>query len=171
MDTKATVGVSYWQAVLGQFPGLLAESRATLEAVTLHNGPGNETFWVKRDTLQREGLPLQLCSPADTSLNLVSRARKLDGSVEFIPLLDFRVPQSKTNQSVAHAVCEHLFDQLDCDGFLIESAHSYHGYGATLLTFREYTQLLGRALLFDPVVDGRHVAHQLISGMGALRIG
>lgn len=83
-----------------------------------------------------------------------------------VPMLDFRVPPTPANQIF---VCE-LVRHLGLGGWILESGRSYHFYGATLVDTEQFRAFLGRALLFQPVVDARWVAHQLVEGAAALRI-
>jgi len=55
-------------------------------------------------------------------------------------------------------------------GFIVETDRSYHFYGAELLTGQEWSQFLGRALQFSPIVDRAWIAHQLIDLSCNLRI-
>ncbi|WP_285790631.1 hypothetical protein [Micromonospora sp. NBRC 101691] len=95
-----------------------------------------------------------------------SRLVMPDGTENHLPLLDFRLPVSATSS----AIIEDVVRRLELQGIVLESGNSYHFYGRRLLSPKELRELLGRAILYAPIVDYRWIAHQLVEGACALRI-
>jgi hypothetical protein len=98
---------------------------------------------------------------------VLSRVHSKDAAEHHVPMLDFRCSISGPNLVLLQLVAKRL---LDCPWVLIESEHSYHLLGASLLTDRELAKFFGKAILLGPLVDRNYVAHQLINGSAALRI-
>jgi hypothetical protein len=53
---------------------------------------------------------------------------------------------------------------------LVNSGRSYHFYGDRLLTTSKWREVLLRASLLAPIVDGRWITHQLLQGYAALQV-
>jgi hypothetical protein len=137
-----------------------------LEQALFHNGPPLRVF-----TLTRQEWPGDLRSLlnkiANGMLVLSSSVRLFGPSQAHIPMIDFRCPATTKNRELAIRACR-LLDR--AGGYLLESGHSYHFYGKSLLTPNELLALLGRMLLLSPIIDRAWIAHQLIEGACGLRI-
>ena len=107
-------------------------------------------------SVQRHGILV-----VSSDVKLLSRERA------HIPMVDFRCPATGKNRELAIRACS-LIDQ--AGGYLLESGHSYHFYGKSLLKPDEFLAFLGRILLLSPIVDRAWIAHQLIEGACGLRI-
>ena len=84
-----------------------------------------------------------------------------------IPLLDFRCRRSREN--LARVVL--AMRAIDSGGgVILNSGNSYHYYGLSLLTNREWREFVGKCLLVESLVDVRNLGHCLIDGEAALRI-
>jgi hypothetical protein len=104
--------------------------------------------------------------PTDRVLAVSSLVRCRDRSWRHVPMLDFRwKPSDRNLQLLAEVV-----SAARLRGFIVESGHSYHYYGANLIEAGELPAFLGGALLWGLMVDRRWVAHQLIEGACALRV-
>lgn len=98
---------------------------------------------------------------------IVSEVKMIDESIRHIPMIDFTTKSHKPGSlSTVTRVCE----ELRLPGLLVSSGRSFHFYGQRALTWTELTQFLASALLFTPIVDSRWIAHQLLSGVCALRL-
>ena len=88
-----------------------------------------------------------------------------------IPMIDFG---SDINDQDINRLVE-LSDDFGCDEFeIFNSGRSFHFYGLTLLTQRQWTRFMGRILLLNipgasNLVDTRWVGHRLMAGYSALR--
>jgi len=84
-----------------------------------------------------------------------------------VPMMDFSCPCSDGN---ARAIARMLEIVGHREGILVESGHSYHFYGTSLLVQNEWIDFMAKAVLFAPYVDPRYVAHRLADGQCRLRI-
>lgn len=106
---------------------------------------------------------------SDNNINIAFNSKvKLKSRVyKHIPLLDFHIPISKTNQSIVNKVIRLLgFSK----GYILESGESYHFIGTELLDDNELISFLSKALLFAPIIDRAWIAHQLLEKASSLRI-
>ncbi|MBV9439137.1 MAG: hypothetical protein JOZ24_04010 [Candidatus Eremiobacteraeota bacterium] len=101
------------------------------------------------------------------ALAMSSRVTLLDGSDAHIPMMDFRCPPSSDNLKAV----EHMATSVgQPDGAFLNSTNSYHFYGFTLMSEREWVVFLGKCLLFGTLVDARYIGHRLIDGECRLRL-
>lgn len=84
-----------------------------------------------------------------------------------IPLVDFLCPKQPDNLAYLISAMRHLDSS---GGYILESEHSYHFYGASLLGHRDWHEFVGRCLLLEPLVDVRYFGHCLLDDFAALRI-
>ena len=109
-----------------------------------------------------------LKSSAGTSLIVVSSlCSGMNEQPLHVPMLDFSVPSGVSQERTALTI----LNQLSCPGALLSSGRSYHFYGSRLMDNSTMRRFLGEALLFAPITDARWIAHQLIEGACALRLG
>ncbi len=83
-----------------------------------------------------------------------------------IPMMDFGCDISAENQT---KIVEFL-KAIGQKGFVLVSGASYHFYGSTLLSEKDWTKFLGKMILFTDYVDVRYIGHRLNQGLCALRI-
>lgn len=88
------------------------------------------------------------------------------GQKMHIPMLDLATEYSKKNYKIVRSAIE----ALDMPGAVLSSGKSFHFYGRTLMTPKEYRVFLGKALLLAPITDCAWIAHQMIEGVSALRV-
>lgn len=169
LEKKHESGASYWQTLLGREPQILLDEEDAMEGAAFHNGPGTLRKRISRIDFLRNGRVI-LAPTSGTSLNFLSIVNLKSGARGFVPLIDFRLPHSERNDRIISAICETLMDKVGTSWGIVRSENSYHGYSMSTLSFSGYASTLGWALLFDPLVDGRHIGHQLIDGCGALRV-
>ena len=170
---KATTDRPFWDALFRQLPGRSAE----VQADVLKNAMYHHTM-AKQATSTRLALHDEVQVTASLTaeverlsfgqiLALSSRLRDDSGHEWHIPMLDYRVPVSDSNQAL---IVGHL-NALGEAGWVLQSGRSYHFIGDHLLAAPEgLMRFLGTALLFAPLVDGRWIAHQLIEGACSLRL-
>lgn len=100
-------------------------------------------------------------------LMLLSGVQMSDGTLRFIPMLDFRLSSAPFHCDVVEA----LVRAADAaPGAIVESGQSYHYYGFRLMTREGLLQFAHKALLMVPFVDARYLGHRLMGGELRLRI-
>ena len=122
--------------------------------------------WTSAATVMADGFQDRPESATDFHV-VSSEVRLNDGSSGHLAMLDFHVPASPS--ALAQAV--QIGRAIGSAGWILESGHSYHYYGKSLLAPRELVEFLGRALMFAPITDRGWIAHQLVAGACSLRTG
>lgn len=170
---RAETGYPFWDVLLTQVADASTEAVPDiLKEAQYHHDMGRVATTTEflvtdakqvEETVEREVTGLV----SGEILALNSRIRGSDGATRHLAMLDYRVPLTKSNETL---VVQHLAT-LELSGWLVASGRSFHFLGDTLLAGQDrLTEFLGRALLHAPIVDGRWVAHQLIEGACSLRI-
>lgn len=160
-DTK----LPFWNALFAAYLQSQTHSPELIGAAFFHNGPGEPVAY---DRVAIETRTLEaLARSGQRNLGLSSLVHDEIGHVWHLPLLDFHCDISPHNEDLAALICSHVMP----DGFiLIDSGDSYHACGTALLSPEGRIQMLGRALLAAPVVDGHYIAHQLQQEASSIRI-
>ena len=167
-NRRAEQGTPFWDAVILEAMATGPIDEIILDGALYHQSLGKTLLEVsRRDVLgpgivaivEKAGIPYPWA--------MLSRVRAEGGAENHLPMLDFRCSISEVNLVSLQRVAERL---LDCPWVLIESEHSYHLLGASLMGDRELAKFFGTAILLGPLVDRNYVAHQLINGSAALRI-
>jgi len=168
-DRLGEKGVAFWDAALSVAMKRGTLTEAFVQAALLHdfNLP-ERSFVLSRqqviDNSIREIVP-QL-TPGE-GLLACSRVRLASGEMAYLPMLDFVCPCVGEN---ARAIRKMVLLAGAPDGVLVRSGHSYHYYGASLLSQEGWLRFLAFSLLFGPVTDSRYVAHRLLDGECRLKI-
>ncbi len=135
----------------------------------LRHGGGNiRTHTVSEDcvTLEELGRIVEALRK-DSGLAVSSQVILEAENEAHIPLIDFGCRRSHEN--LARVVI--AMRAIDSGGgVILNSGNSYHYYGRSLLTNREWREFLGKCLLVERLVDVRNLGHCLIDGEAALRI-
>jgi hypothetical protein len=105
--------------------------------------------------------------PSGEVRGFCSRVTLRGGDFAQLPLLDFQCEVRERNVD-AIAVALKLLGQRR--GALLASGRSYHYYGYDPLNQKEWYKFMSRAVLLDPLVDVRYVAHCLIDELACLRL-
>jgi hypothetical protein len=162
-------GIEFWDAVLS-----LALERGTLresfvEAAILHNFNLPERgFVLSREQVLNHGIAeLVPALGAGEGLLVRSELRLESGKTALLPMLDFTCPCRGEN---ARAIRKLVKLAGSPAGVLVRSGRSYHFYGVTLFSEKEWTRFLALSLLFAPITDSRYVAHRLLDGECRLKI-
>ena len=166
---KDQTSISFWQAFLSASPGLLNETNV-IEEVRYHYGSGDEHCSIRRDDFILEGVANIPKVERTGSINFLSTVKTKTFGMSYIPLIDFRIKKSNKNKETCKSILYDMENLTEVPFVFTESRNSYHAFSCQNVSFRNYISILGRALLFDPIVDGRHIAHQLIDGKGALSV-
>ena len=129
-----------------------------LREINFHNKPTNH-IECQRDTFLNTDIEFKRYTGVTSLLNGVN-------TIYHIPLLDFHIPVSTTNQKL----CLNILIHLNLKGYLLNSGKSYHFIGNEIVNFERLQTILFNALLFSPVVDKSWIAHQLIQKYCCLRV-
>jgi hypothetical protein len=143
-------------------------SRVVTELMSHQPRDHASTFSLNAADAGARGLdgPRQNLAP-DMVIGITSRVVTEDGLIRHLPLMDMKVPpgpgMAEAVRDIAHAM------GLD-HGAVVESGRSYHLYGFQLIDPAEWVSFTARALLAQPFVDTRYVAHRLLAGRAVLRL-
>ena len=162
-------GIEFWDALLS-----LALERGTLresfvETALLHNfNLPERSFVLSRQQVLDQGLA-ELIPQLNSGEGLLVRSQLhlQSGQVAYLPMLDFSCPCHGEN---ARAIRKLVKLAGSPEGILVRSGRSYHFYGVTLLSEKEWLRFMAMALLFAPVTDARYIAHRLLDGECRLKI-
>jgi hypothetical protein len=160
-------GLPLWDSVMLRLTRSDQISDTILSQAMVHHGIAKTQFSVRSDGFAREIRELSENIPPGRMLAMCSEVQLKTGPTKHIPMIDFRCPVSPHSLQLASKIAK-LIDV--GKGFIVETDRSYHFYGAELLTGQEWSQFLGRALQFSPIVDRAWIAHQLIDLSCNLRI-
>jgi hypothetical protein len=169
LEQRKLTGLSFWDAVLLELSDS-PDAFRLLDAAMMHVsflGYERSLSWASAVGGGLERTCDEFATTPGASLTLLSEVRCRDGSKRHLPMIDFHSFSSPANQRVVEAVAVRLFPE---GAIVLASGESYHAYGTQLLSEIEFRRLLGRALLFAPIVDRAYMAHQLIEGRCALRL-
>ena len=164
---RRDLGIPFWDAVLllGTEAGGEANRDALLRAASYHQSPSGDRVVLEREELFAHGFA---SVPDDGRSWAVSSAVEVESGAELhLPMLDFRCSKSGAELQMVIEISKRLLAK---PFVILETAHSYHLLGASLLDFEEFAAFFGRASLFGPLVDRAYIAHQLINGSAALRV-
>lgn len=133
-----------------------------------HGGGNIRTYTVPQDCVTSVELGRIIKGiQKDSALAVCSQVVLDTESEAHIPLIDFRCPKSRKNLERAVLTMQAIDNG---GGVILNSGNSYHYYGLSLLTNKEWREFLGRCLLVESLVDVRNLGHCLIDGEAALRI-
>jgi len=162
---RKDVFLPFWHALFVACLKSQAYSPELIRAAFFHNGPGEPVAY-GRDAIE-SGILGDLSRSGRGNLGLSSLVHDAYDEAWHLPLLDFHCDISPINEELTAHICSLLMPS----GFiLIDSGDSYHACGLKLLSVDERIQMLGRALLAVPVVDGHYIAHQLQQTASSIRI-
>ena len=126
----------------------------------------NKHWQVSASDLSSEIINEKIASlPSNLALGLESKCITQDGSVKYIPMMDFNLGQSASNLELL----KEFLVRLAYKGVIGESGASYHFYGFDFLDHSRWVRFMGECLLV-PWSDSRWIGHSLLAGGGDLRI-
>lgn len=161
LEIRATTGFPFWDCFNVSLFNSPLNDFEFLSEVKFHNSASKEIDIESNKVISWEDNFL-----VEEYLTLNSKV-KLDRDFDaHIPLLDFHIPPSVSNQ----LLCENVIKHLKLSGYLLDSGKSYHFYGSEICTQKELLGILAKALLFSPILDKAWIAHQLIEESCCLRI-
>lgn len=159
-NRKSKDGISFWDAMLSLFAEEGITHEKILSEVLYHQANSNY------DYVSRNDIEQFLRIRREESLAINSKVIIDNGISRHIPLLDFKLPVSISNNNLAKA-CIRV---LGLKGYLLESGRSYHFIGNGLMSESELLDLLAKFALLSPISDKAWVSHQIIERSASLRI-
>ncbi len=131
--------------------------------------------WHEAGVVAQRGVSVLVDPPPGQAIAFCSALRLAAGGHRHFPLLDFRVPAPPRDDSAANRRVLELLDKAlraieAPPGALLRSGASFHYYGCRALSLSAWRRIYFRALLLEPLVDVRYVAHRLPSGRATLRL-
>jgi hypothetical protein len=167
LQRREELGLPFWDAVFVELNLATGDVPAFLKRVCRHNQQDARSIVISRDQCTQEylaGLAASL-QPSEI-LAISSEVRLRSGLGLHIPMVDFHGAESEGMLNVIRRVLQ----EVGLTGFILRSGRSYHFYGRILVTLDEMLDVLGKMLLFGPIVDGGWIAHQIIERACGLRL-
>lgn len=160
-------GIPFWDAVLLKCCERPEHARTFLEQAQLHQAQGRLRR-LNRDDVEAGRVESILRERHVADVVALSSAVHVGGKGRaHIPLLDFHCASNSRNDVLVGHVCRRLLGA----AVVLESGESYHAYGLCVVESQALRSILARAILFAPLIDRAYVAHQLLEGACALRLG
>jgi len=164
---RESLALPFWSAAMLAAPNSIGIPYGLFEAATFHQSVGQKLLRIPASDVRLD-LLVELERKVLSSGRLVAITSLVsdEGDEAHLQMLDFHTIYSVELTPLVIQVIR----SLGCRGALLRSGKSYHFYGLKLLGAPALPAFLGRALLFDPILDRAWIAHQLIEGRCALRI-
>jgi hypothetical protein len=170
LELKSRYDMSFWDAYFIAARSDPAGMPEFFRAALLHDNAASRLRQIRSQDASSKSLrQLEQSMEPGRMLALSSLVELRSGERHHIPMLDFHCAASSDNLPLVISALRALTNR--GHGFLLESGKSYHYYGDQLLTLLDFPKFLARASLLGPIVDVRWVAHQILEGACALRIG
>jgi hypothetical protein len=143
------------------------KTKNLLKRVTLHNPQHSDAISIRRaDCTESRLREIIEALPFGRMLAISSKMLTKEGGALHLPMLDFHCQASPENDNLVKSVIL----EIGLKGYIAKSGRSYHFYGVKLMDEQSLVTLLGKALLFCPILDRAWIAHQLIERACGLRI-
>src|SRR3954454_19687286 len=164
---RSQFNLPFWDALLLYISNRPVKTKNLLKRVTLHNPQDSDAISIHRtDCTESRLREIIEALPSGRMLAISSKMLTKQGEALHLPMLDFHCQASRANDDLVKSV----MSELEVNGYIAKSGRSYHFYGAKLMDERSLVTLLGKALLFCPILDRAWIAHQLIERACGLRI-
>jgi hypothetical protein len=143
----------------------VTSTKAKAKEFVHHDAKRNRKIRVSVDRLA-DRLPKVISELSTTqALGVDSICWMRDGSVRFIPMMDFKPRPGPANlRLIRRSLLE-----IGQSGLLLESGASYHFYGFKLLHQKDWFKFLGDSLLLE-YSDSRWIGHSLLQRNCILRL-
>lgn len=163
LDFRNKSGFSFWESLMSTFIDNPTASFELLSEALYHNENKSHI-----EFLSTEFSEIEKYLQSNSYLNIAFLSKvKIGSSTMHLPLIDFHIPPSNTNQETV----ENVLMQLGLNnGFLINSGKSYHFISTDLVFQQQFELLLAQMIFFTPIIDRNWIAHQLIEKCSAVRI-
>jgi hypothetical protein len=160
-------GLSFWESIFLYVSTHCETAENILKLATRHNRQDLDCTIVSRADCNEATIRQFIAELTPGRTLAVSSRVRSDTEHELrFPMIDFHCSESKANLTTVKAIIK----ELDLTGVIVMSGGSYHFYGNFLVDERFLLTILGKSLLFAPIVDTRWVAHQLLERACGLRI-
>jgi hypothetical protein len=167
LKIRHQLGLSFWDSLLLHVSTQGAMTENILKLATRHNPQDLDCIIVPRAECKELNFRNLIAELTSEKILAVSSSVITDNRlVRHFPMIDFHCRESDGNLTIVKTVIR----ELDLKGFIAKSGGSYHFYGHALVDGQDLISILGRALLFSPIVDHRWIAHQLLERACGLRI-
>lgn len=167
MALRDEYSLPFWNSVMLKcFNNGMMSQQILKEALFHKTNHGSEIVITRQNVLDGK-IDSILESTSDLPWFSVTSEVKVQSETMHIPLLDFHCPKNRKNDNIVIEVSHLLFP----NGFIVlDSENSYHCYGLTLVSEKQLLDILSKALLFSPIIDGAYIAHQILERRCCLRI-
>jgi hypothetical protein len=164
---RESINLPFWDALLLHLSNNPINADWVLRRATLHNPQDLDSFTLCREKCVGEQLRNIIeALPTGRILAISSKILTRQQQTLHLPMLDFHCKASSKGDLLVRSVLQ----TLGIGGYVARSGQSYHFYGNSLIDESTLINLLGRSLLFCPIVDRAWIAHQLIERSCGLRI-
>jgi hypothetical protein len=164
---RSDLGLPFWDSLLLYLSTHPVRAEHLLKRATLHNPQRLDALQIHRnDCTETQIRKIVEALPSDRMLAISSRMLTKQGTPLHLPMLDFHCVASPENDNLVKSV----MTKIGLEGFIARSGRSYHFYGNELVDEQSLVTVLGKALLFSPILDRAWIAHQLLERACGLRI-
>jgi hypothetical protein len=167
LGVRKNMGLPFWDSLFLCLSSQPASVENVIRRATLHNSQDSDSFILQRDDCTDAQMrKLIEALPAGVMLAISSRVSVKGGKMRHLPMLDFHCETSQANDHLVRLIVT----EIGLRGYVARSGRSYHFYGKGLVDEQELISILGKALLFCPIIDRAWIAHQLLERACGLRI-
>jgi hypothetical protein len=167
LEIREALALPFWDSLLLYISTHPVDAPNLLKRATLHNSQDSDFSLVYRNDCTQARLRefIELL-PVGRILAMSSKVSTSLGEPLHLPMLDFHCQVSPANDGVVKAI----ITDIGLRGYIAKSGRSYHFYGRTLVDEQSLITILGKSLLFCPIIDRAWIAHQLLERACGLRI-
>lgn len=164
---RENLSLPFWDSLLLYISTHPVRAPNILKRATLHNSQDYECFSIHRDDCTEARLRKNIeAVPVGRILAMSSKVSTKQGETLHLPMLDFHCQASAENDVLVKSVMM----EIGLVGYIAKSGRSYHFYGRKLVDEQSLITILGKSLLFCPIIDRAWIAHQLLERACGLRI-
>jgi hypothetical protein len=157
----------FWDCLLLVLSTSHISAKTLLRRATPHNSQDVDSFFIGRVECTESRLRQLIEGLSEGQmLTISSKILTTDDRQLHLPMLVFHCEATSENDVLVKSVMEEIGQA----GYVAYSGKSYHLYGRSLIDESSLVSLLGKALLFSPIVDRAWIAHQIIERACGLRI-
>ena len=164
LEIREKYGFSFWESLMSTYINNEEAANIFLNKALKHNA-----FYsiYQFDCSNIKLIEDFLLNNQNNYIAFISKIIQSDNSICHVPMIDFHIPVSGSNQTVVENVLTALNQNY---GYLINSGKSYHFISTMLINEDELIDLLGKMILFSPIIDRNWISHQIIERKCALRV-
>jgi hypothetical protein len=164
---RKELGLPFWDSLFTYLSTHPVVPENILDRAMLHNSQDTDSVTISRGdcTLSELRKLIQALLPG-TILAMSSRVSTRHGETMHLPMLDFHCAASDGNDELVRSVIQ----KIGLGGYVARSGRSYHFYGRALVNENSLVTILGKSMLYCPIIDRAWIAHQLLERACGLRI-